>query len=159
MMRIYIAAALTAASFLALTSPGFAGERIVNGNQVATVTDRLSDRLDIADIVKGRKVFKRRCRSCHTLGEDEPNKTGPNLWNVVGRKLGSKQNFKYSEDMVTMNTHWGYEELDKFLTKPFKFIPSTRMTFTGVKKDQDRANLIAYLRSNSPVPVPLPSDN
>ncbi|MBC8269415.1 MAG: cytochrome c family protein [Rhodospirillaceae bacterium] len=118
----------------------------------------MSRRLDIADPVKGEKLFKRRCRSCHTLEQDGANKTGPNLWDVVGRKLGSKDDFRYSQDMQTMNTHWGYEELDKFLTKPFKFVPSTRMTFPGLKKEQDRADLIAFLRSNSGDPLPMPSD-
>jgi len=152
------ALALLAITLLNAPSPATAGQRIINGNQVAAVSSEMSRRLDDADPIKGEKLFKRRCRSCHTKEQGGKNKTGPNLWDVVGRKLGSKEDFKYSADMLSMNTHWGYEELDKFLTKPFKFVPSTRMTFPGLKKDQDRANLIAFLRSNSGDPLPKPSD-
>ncbi len=154
----FFALAVMATVLLNAPSPANAGQRIINGNQVATVSSEMSRRLDAADPIKGEKLFKQRCRSCHTKEQGGENKTGPNLWDVVGRKLGSKEAFNYSADMLTMNTHWGYEELDKFLTKPFKFVPSTRMTFPGLKKDQDRANLIAFLISNSNDPLPKPSD-
>jgi len=154
----FFALAVMATAFLSAPNAASAGQRIINGSQMATVSNEMSRRLDVADPLKGEKIFKRRCRSCHTKEQDGKNKTGPNLWDVVGRKLGSKKDFKYSADMLTMNTHWGYQELDKFLTKPFKFVPSTRMTFPGLKKEQDRANLIAFLRSNSGNPLPLPSD-
>lgn len=152
----FIALTVSASAFLSTTAD--AGERIVNGNQVAAVTSELSRRLDTADVIRGEKLFKGRCRGCHTFDQDGENKTGPNLWDVVGRKLGSKEGFRYSQDMTTMNTRWGYEELDKFLTKPFKFVPSTRMAFSGLKKDKDRANVIAFLQSLSDKPQPLPSD-
>ncbi|MBL6931803.1 MAG: cytochrome c family protein [Rhodospirillales bacterium] len=154
----FLAVAVFLAFFLAATPSTLAGEKIVNGNQVAIVTSQLTVRMDAADPVKGEKIFKQRCRSCHTQHQGGPNKTGPNLWDVVGRKLGSQKGFKYSQDMTTMNNHWGYEELDKFLTKPYKFVASTRMTFPGLKKQQDRANLISYLRTNSLKPLPLPSE-
>lgn len=147
-------------SVLAMSSNASAGDRIVNGNQVAAVSNQVMERLDKADMKRGERLFKGRCRGCHTFEEGDKDKTGPNLWNVVGRKLGEKDGFKYSNDMKTMNaanTHWGYEELDKFLTKPMKFVPSTKMTFGGLRKGRDRADVIAFLRSQSTEPQPLPS--
>jgi cytochrome c len=108
-----------------------------------------------ADAAKGEKLFKRRCRACHTNVKDGPNKTGPNMWNIVGREQGAKEGFRYSEGLKSMSGHWGFEELNRFITRPADYVPDTRMAFPGLRKASDRADLIAYLRSLSDDPVPF----
>ena len=75
------------------------------------------------DPVNGRKVFKK-CAACHSLQEDK-NKIGPSLYNLLGRKVGSVEGYKYSKAMKNSGVVWDEESLDKFLTKPCKFIPKT----------------------------------
>lgn len=108
-----------------------------------------------ADVAKGEKQFKRRCRACHTNVKDGPNKTGPNLWNIVGRGQGAKPGFRYSNGLKALGGHWGYVELDGFLTRPADYVADTRMAFPGLRKDSDRADLIAYLRTLGDNPVPF----
>lgn len=111
--------------------------------------------LGTADAAKGEKLFKRRCRACHTNDKDGPNKTGPNLWEIVGREQGGKEGVRYSKGMKAKGGHWGFAELDRFLTRPADYIDDTRMAFPGLRKASDRADLIAYLRSLSDDPVPF----
>ncbi|MQQ09167.1 c-type cytochrome [Epibacterium sp. SM1979] len=94
-----------------------------------------------ADVGKGAKVFKK-CAACHKL-EDGANATGPYLFNVVGRDIGSASGFGYSGSLPA--GAWTEDELNAFLTKPSDYAPGTSMSFAGLKKDTDRANLIAYL--------------
>lgn len=108
-----------------------------------------------ADIAKGEKVFKK-CAACHTPNKGGAHKVGPNLWSIVNASHGAKPGFDYSSEMKS-NTHkWTYEELNAFIYKPKKYMPGTKMGFAGLKKDQDRADLILYLRSLSDNPAPLP---
>lgn len=106
--------------------------------------------LDIATMIKnanhemGAKIIKK-CLSCHNIEKGSGNKIGPNLFGVVGRKRASFPGFAYSEAMKKKGGSWSYEELNQFLTSPKTYIPGTKMTFAGLKKDQDRANAIAYL--------------
>jgi len=95
------------------------------------------------DAAKGEKVFKK-CKACHKTGEGE-NATGPSLYQVVGRKVASIQGFGYSSGMSNLGGTWTPEHLDAFLTKPKDLVPDTKMSFAGLKKEQDRADLIAYL--------------
>ena len=99
------------------------------------------------DAAKGEKVF-RKCKACHTATEDK-NKVGPSLMNVVGRKAGTHEGFKYSSAMVDSGLTWDEATLDKFLTKPKDVIAGTKMIFGGLKKDEDRADVIAYLKEHS----------
>jgi cytochrome c len=109
-----------------------------------------------ADVAAGQKV-SRKCTTCHTVDEGGANKIGPNLWNVVGRGIASSDGYKYSKSLREMSGDaWSYENLDGFLGKPKDWAPGTKMSFAGLKKIQDRANLIAYLRSLSSSPAPLP---
>ena len=98
-----------------------------------------------ADLGKGAKVFGK-CKACHKL-EDGANSTGPYLYGVVGRAVGSIDGFSYSGAMVAVAETWGPEELDGFLENPKGFAPGTKMSFSGLSKAKDRANLIAYLDS------------
>ena len=111
-----------------------------------------------ADASLGEKVFKK-CSVCHTINKGGANKIGPNLWDVVGAKTAKHSNFAYSTAMQKRGEEgkkWDYEELYRYLYAPKKYVPGTKMAFAGIKKDSDRANLIAYLRSFSDNTVPLP---
>ena len=98
-----------------------------------------------ADTVKGKKVFKK-CVACHSLQEGK-NKIGPPLNNLLGRKAGSVEGYKYSKAMKNSGVVWDEESLDKFLTKPRKFIKKTKMLFRGIKKKSLRDDLISYLKN------------
>ena len=85
------------------------------------------------------------------------NKIGPNLWNIVGDHQGEgRDGYQFSEALASLEGTWTYDELDKFLTSPKTYAPGTKMTFPGLKKQDDRADLIAWLRSLSASPQPLP---
>ena len=108
-----------------------------------------------ADIEKGKKVFKK-CASCHTVNEGGKTLTGPNLWNVVGMAK-AKKDYNYSKAMQAAGGEWDYDALNQYLANPKKYIPKNKMTFAGLKKDSDRAAVVAYLRSLSDSPIPFPT--
>ncbi|MEE2720605.1 MAG: cytochrome c family protein [Pseudomonadota bacterium] len=108
-----------------------------------------------ADADKGKKVFGK-CRACHTVDKGGRNGIGPNLWNIVNRAPGSVDAFKYSKALAELKEKsWNYANLDAFLAKPKTYAKGTKMTFVGLRKESDRANLIAYLRGLSDLPAPL----
>ncbi|RME17384.1 MAG: cytochrome c family protein [Alphaproteobacteria bacterium] len=96
-----------------------------------------------ADAGKGKKVFGK-CKACHKL-EDGANATGPTLYGVVGRPVASVAGFNYSDALKGLGGEWTPERLNEWLTSPKAYAPGNKMTFAGLKKPQDRANLIAYL--------------
>lgn len=102
--------------------------------------------LAAADVAKGGKVFGK-CKACHKLGAGE-NGTGPTLYNVVGRAIGTEGGFAYSEALAGLGGDWTPERLSGFLENPKKYAAGTKMSFAGLKKVKDRANLIAYLAQN-----------
>ncbi|MGB2303983.1 MAG: c-type cytochrome [Candidatus Puniceispirillales bacterium] len=100
------------------------------------------------DIKAGEKVFKK-CKACHVV-DKEKNKTGPHLVNIMGRSAGSLESYKkYSKAMKESGIVWDEETLDGYLEKPKKYIKGTKMAFAGLKKEKDRENVIAYLKSFS----------
>ena len=105
-------------------------------------------------IEAGAKVFKK-CAACHSIDKGGVNKIGPALWGVVNRKIGGVEGFKYSTAMAQYGKNWSFEELNGFLHKPMKYMKGTKMGFVGLKKDKDRANVIAYMNSKSDAPAPL----
>lgn len=105
------------------------------------------------DPEKGAKVFKK-CASCHNADKGGKNGTGPALWNIFGRPKGSIEGFSYSANMASHGGNWDFESLDKFLTKPKDYIPKTKMGFNGLKKETDRAAIIAFLRMHNDNPAP-----
>lgn len=113
--------------------------------------------LAAADVERGMKV-SRKCVACHTFKQGGKNKVGPNLWNVVGRDMATMGGFSYSSAMKEAEGAWSFASLDEFLTRPKKFMPGNKMTFPGLKKAVDRANVIAYLRTLSDSPRPLPAE-
>jgi cytochrome c len=98
-----------------------------------------------ADIDAGAKVFKK-CATCHSVAQGGGNKVGPNLYGVVGRKRASISGFNYSAALQAKAGSWSVEDLNLWLTKPKDFVPGSKMGFAGLKKDKDRANVIAYLK-------------
>jgi len=98
----------------------------------------------------------RQCQACHNFQEGQGPKIGPDLYNIVGRKIASTSGFNYSAALKSKNGSWDFETLNTWLTKPNSFAPGTAMTFAGITNDKQRADVIAYLDTLSPNPVPLP---
>lgn len=111
--------------------------------------------LAAANAEAGQKSAKV-CVTCHAFEKGAPNKTGPGLYGVVGRKIASHEGFAYSKALQEKGGDWSFDNLNAFLTSPKAFAPNTKMTFAGIAKPEDRANVIAYLRSLADTPVPLP---
>ena len=103
----------------------------------------LSGSHSAGDAAKGEKVFKK-CKACHVV-EEGKNKTGPSLYGVVGRAAGSIEGYKYSKAMAGSGLVWDAETLAAYLTNPKKYLKGTKMAFAGLKKEKDRADVIAYL--------------
>lgn len=107
------------------------------------------------DTANGMRVFKK-CKACHNLAKNK-HKVGPTLVGLIGRKAGTAKDakgklFRYSKAMKSAGSDgvvWNDENLEKFLTKPKKFIPKTKMTFAGLKKANDRTDVIAYIKSQN----------
>ena len=106
-----------------------------------------------ASLDKGAKVLKK-CSNCHVPNEGGANKIGPALWNIVNKNIGGAD-FAYSNAMASYGGKWSYDELNGFLKNPKKYIEGTKMSFAGLKKETDRANVILYLRSLSNNPAPI----
>lgn len=99
-----------------------------------------------ADPEAGQKLFKRSCGTCHAV-EPGKNRVGPSLHAVYGRQSASVEGFKYSKAMQATGWTWDQEHLNPYLENPKKMVPGTKMIFVGLKKEDDRANLIAYLET------------
>jgi cytochrome c len=109
-----------------------------------------------ADPAAGEKVFGK-CKACHNAEKGGPNAVGPNLWNIVGAQHAHIEGFAYSPVMAGMkDKKWTFEDLDAFLASPKGYAPGTKMTFAGLNKPEDRAAVIAWLRTKADSPVPLP---
>ncbi|HEX2581152.1 MAG TPA: cytochrome c family protein [Dongiaceae bacterium] len=108
-----------------------------------------------ADPAKGQDIAKK-CQTCHTLDKGGPNRVGPNLWGILGNKRAHAENFPYSDAIKSLQGPWTFEELDKFVYNPRGYAKGTKMTFAGLRKPEDRAALLAYLRTLSDNPQPAP---
>ncbi len=117
--------------------------------------DLIAPMLASANIEKGKKVSKK-CTACHTFAPDGANRVGPKLYDIIGRTKASIDEFGYSSALKGADGNWDYEAMDAFLKNPKKAYPGTKMNFVGLKKINDRANLIAWLRTLSDNPVALP---
>lgn len=104
----------------------------------------LAELMSIADIDRGAKIFKK-CASCHNVQKGEGAKVGPGLYGVVGRAKGIFAGFSYSEAMRAKGGIWDRDAINQFITKPKEYLPGTKMAFAGLKKPQDRADVILYL--------------
>ena len=142
--------------------PGYIVEGVVEtgaGAPAAPVAEVIPDWgtvLPAADVAAGKTVSVR-CEQCHDLSKGGPNKIGPNLYDVVDRARATHPGFDYSSAMKSKGGNWTYDELFKFLKSPGSYVPGTKMTFAGLPREQDRINLIAYLRSNADSPAAIPA--
>lgn len=116
----------------------------------------IGPKLASANVDAGKAIFQKQCYTCHTVDKGGPNKVGPNLWGVVGRKKGSHEGFSYSSGMEAKGGDWTYEDINHMIFKPPAFIKGTKMAFAGLPKEQERADVIAFLRTMSDSPQPLP---
>ena len=103
---------------------------------------------EMTNLERGAILWKR-CRSCHTLAEGERHKVGPNLWGVFGQAAGAREDFNYSRAMKASGIVWDDATMDAYLEKPAAYIPGNRMTYAGLRKPEDRAAVIAYLKSET----------
>ncbi len=110
-----------------------------------------------ADVARGQKLSKA-CAACHSFDKGGPNGVGPNLWSTVGAKKQNVSGFTYSGALnVQGEEYWTYASLNKFLWKPKKYAPGTKMSYVGIKKPEDRAAMVAWLRTLADSPKPLPN--
>ena len=140
------------------------GYKVEVENQVTSSVSQVSEiveKIDIAavmaqgDIVSGEKIFKK-CAACHSINKGGANKIGPALYNVVGRKVGSVSDYKYSKTLASYGKEWTFEELNGFLQKPSSYLKGTKMSYAGLRKEKDRASVIKYLNQKSDSPKLLP---
>ena len=140
------------------------GYKVEVENQVTSSVSQVSEiveKIDIAavmaqgDIVSGEKIFKK-CVACHSINKGGANKIGPALYNVVGRKVGSVSDYKYSKTLASYEKEWTFEELNGFLQKPSSYLKGTKMSYAGLRKEKDRASIIKYLNQSGDSPKPLP---
>ena len=109
-----------------------------------------------ADAAAGEKVFAK-CAACHNATKGGANGIGPNLWGAFGKAHGHVPGFAYSDALKAVPGVWDWKSMDAWLTSPRKYAPGTKMTFAGLGKGEDRANLMAYLNQQSDSPMPLPT--
>jgi cytochrome c len=136
-----------------LTPPAPAGGGEAAGG--AEIAPDISVLLASASIEAGQKITAQ-CKACHVFEQGGANGVGPYLWNVYGRASGSVPGFRYSEAMAGFTQPWTAETLNGFLAAPQQYLPGTAMSYAGLKKPQDRANIIAYLHSLNSAAPPLP---
>ena len=142
-------------------TPGYSVEVEVANTISTSSSSSETKKIDIAalmamgDIATGEKVFKK-CAACHSIVKGGKNNIGPALYNVVGRKTGEVEDYKYSKALAAYDKEWTFEELNGYLIKPAKWIKGTKMAFAGLRKESDRASVIKYLNENSDSPLPLP---
>jgi cytochrome c len=130
---------------------GFFIEFTDNGKPIIKEPEKIPDLNELlasADFSRGEKIFKK-CSSCHNINQGEGAKVGPNLYGVIARKKASALGFAYSEALIAKGGVWSKEEINQFITKPKNYIAGTKMAFAGLKKPQDRADVILYLEKKS----------
>ncbi len=146
------------------TKPGYTiaiqEQAAEGGGEVADTLPDWGTVLPTADVAAGATISTK-CQSCHNFAQGGPNLTGPNLWGVEGRDPGTHAGFAYSAGMIAQgkaHPQWTYDELYKFLAGPQAYVGGTKMSFVGLKKREDRINIIAWLRTaeGGTLPVPAP---
>jgi len=118
--------------------------------------DSFVERLRTADAARGEQLFMRKCSSCHDQEKAGGHGKGPHLWNVLGRQAGTIEGFEFSEAMKNSGHSWSFATLNYYLTRTDRAVPGLAMEFRGLRKEKDRADLIAYLRTRNDNPPERP---
>lgn len=136
-------------------SGGYAVESAEGGAEGGAAKDvPIATLMQTADAAKGAEVFKK-CASCHTINSGGANGIGPNLFGVLGKKHGHVAGFAYSPGMLAKAGNWDFDGMNEWLKSPKKYVDGTKMSFAGLSKAEDRANIIAYINSQgSNLPLP-----
>ena len=136
---------------------GYPIEGVIEEGEGAAVAEKpIEFYLAAADPAKGEQVFKK-CAACHNADKGGANALGPNLWGVLGEPVGKGHGFAFSEALAGHGGSWDWNTLSQWLANPKKFAPGTKMTFAGLSKPEDRANIIAFLNAHSDAPKPMPA--
>jgi cytochrome c len=125
------------------------------GAPAAPAGQPIENLLASASVQQGASIAKE-CELCHNLGKGQGAKIGPDLYGVVGRPVASEPGFNYSAPLKAKGGTWTFDALNTWLTNPRADVPGTLMTFAGISNEHQRADVIAYLNSNSDKPLPLP---
>ncbi len=131
------------------------GAKPSGGKEAAPAAQPIEALLASANVKTGEQTAKE-CELCHNLGKGQGNKIGPDLYGVVGRQVASEAGFSYSAPLKAKGGTWTFEALNTWLTNPRADVPGTLMTFAGISNAHQRADVIAYLNTNSDKPLPLP---
>jgi len=135
---------------------GEIADYLLSQGVVIPTPDPIAMKLASADVEQGRISFSRLCNHCHGADPQGGGRTGPNLWDVVGRDKASLGSKLYSDTLLAWAGVWTFEDLNKFLLEPMVTTPGVSMETLGVPDEIERANLIAFLRTLSDKPIPLP---
>ena len=133
-------------------------KKVVSQTSEATSAEGTADikiLLAMGSVDHGEKIFSA-CKSCHSIKKGGGNKIGPALWGVLGRQIGSINDYKYSKAFAEFGGEWNLENMNSFLIKPKDYIKGTKMSYAGLKKEKDRASIILYLNEYSDNPLQLP---
>lgn len=136
---------------IAVTAPPAAGDKAAPAAPEVPIATRLAS----ADVGRG-EIAAKKCATCHTFDKGGRNLVGPNLWGIVGRPMASNDGFNYSTAMKGHKGNWTFEELDKYVKNPLGMVPGTKMTFAGIQRGTERADLLVFLNAKSDSPQPLP---
>lgn len=137
--------------FIALFGLALVGCNGSGGNANDGHAEKATPPAAMTSLERGAILYKR-CRACHTLGQGERNKVGPNLWQVFGRSAGTRDDFNYSSAMDSSDIVWTNETMSAYLERPAEYMPGNRMSFAGLRKAEDRNAVIEYLRVNTGAP-------
>ncbi|HVV63036.1 MAG TPA: cytochrome c family protein [Pseudolabrys sp.] len=160
---VLLALNITAGAIFAPQKPAKPGFEIAvkesageSKGEAAKPSEPIEVLLQTASVDRGKQTA-RQCQACHTFEKGGPNRVGPNLWNIVDSPRGEDRGgFAFSDAMKKKGGKWTFDELNKFLAHPQGYIPGTKMTFAGLARDSQRADVIDYLRTLADNPVPLP---
>jgi cytochrome c len=143
-MRRLLPAALIAVAALTACKP----QEAMTDAEAQAAVKALPAPFNTANLTNGKSVFAQ-CKSCHTIGKDGANMTGPNLYDVWGRTAGTKDHYSYSDAVKTLGFAWDADHLNQWLEGPRSYVPGTKMSFVGLPNAQDRIDVIGYLRTQS----------
>ena len=134
---------------------GYVIQGVESGEGGGAAEVPLATLLAAADPAKGEAVFAK-CKACHTINSGGANGVGPNLWGAMGKPHGHVPGFAYSDALKAVPGNWDWEGMNKWLANPKKYAPGTKMSFAGLKKPEERAALIRWLRDQADAPIALP---